>query len=158
MSSVSTVQTQPSSDMKFITDLIGMVSGKLEDAAQSDVVVGQLIDLGDVKIVPLSRLSVGMAVAGAEGEADVATQTSRSRKHRKRGHGRGKGGISGMGAKVRPVGLAIFTDDGVEVLPIANRKGILDKIFDKIPAVIEMVERATGTHAESADAIAAPAS
>jgi uncharacterized spore protein YtfJ len=38
------------------------------------------------------------------------------------------------------VGVAIFSDDGVEVVPIADKKGLLDKLFDKVPELIEKVQ------------------
>ena len=126
--------------MDDIIELLTLVSGQLTDAAQSDVVVGEPIDLGAVKIVPLSRLSMGLGLGGGEGEGEVQSY-ARGAKRTKAGRGKGFGGASGVGASVRPVGVAIFSDDGVQVLPIADRKGILDKIFDKIPKVIELVEK-----------------
>lgn len=129
--------------LDFIIELVGLVSGKLEEAARTDVVVGQPIALGAVTIVPLSRLSVGLGVAGGAGEGEASPRGFGKNKF-SGGRGKGNGGMSGMGAKVRPVGVAIFTEDGVEVLPIGNKLGIIDKIFDKIPKLIEMVEDATG--------------
>jgi len=126
--------------MDSIIELLGLVSGELTGATQSEVVVGQPIDLGKVKIVPLSRLSLGMGLGGGEGEGEVHGKSRKGRTFG--GHGKGFGGGSGAGARVRPVGVAIFTEDGVQVLPIADKKGILDKIFDKIPKVIELVETA----------------
>ncbi|MFN3196943.1 MAG: GerW family sporulation protein [Bradymonadia bacterium] len=137
--------------MDSILDLLNTVAGNLEDASQSDVVVGQAIDLGKVQIVPLSRLSLGLGVGGGEGQGEVHAHGKGRHKHRG-GKGKGRGAATGMGAKIRPVGVAIFTEDGVEVLPIADRKGILDKIFDKIPDVIDMVERVTGKDAPAKDA------
>lgn len=123
--------------MESIIELLGMVASRLTDTAQSEVVVGEPIDLGAVKIVPLSRLSLGMGMAGGEGDGEYQ---SNGKKRTRSGSGKGNGSASAIGARVRPVGVAIFSDDGVQVLPIADRKGILDKIFDKIPRVIELVE------------------
>lgn len=126
--------------MESIIELLGLVSNTLTDAARSEVVVGEPIDLGKVKIVPLSRLSLGLGLGGGEGEGEFQAT---GRKHKVRaGRGKGAGSASGAGAKVRPVGVAIFSDDGVQILPIADKKGILDKIFDKIPKVMELVETA----------------
>lgn len=127
--------------MEMIIELLNMVSNELTEAAQSDVVVGEAIDLGAVKIVPLSRLSLGMGLGAGEGEGEIHTNGGRSRKKARSGRGKGRGGLSGVGAKVRPVGVAIFSEDGVKVLPIADKKGILDKIFDKVPKVMELVEK-----------------
>lgn len=130
--------------MDFLKDLLDLVSGQLEDAVQSDVVVGQPIELGAVTIVPLSRLSVGLGVGGGEAQGEQFQTSKRNRS--KAGKGNGQGGGSGMGARVRPVAVAVFTADGVDVLPIADKKGILDKITDKIPKLIDMVEKALERH------------
>jgi len=125
--------------MQFLIDLIDMVAGRLEEAAQSDVVVGEPIAIGGITIVPLSRLSVGFGGGGGEGEGDVPNHHHRRGRG---GRGKGTGQGAGMGARVRPVGVAIFSEDGVEVMPIADKKGLLDKIFDKVPDVIELVKKA----------------
>ncbi len=127
--------------MQFLIELMELVAGKLENVTQSDVVVGEPIALGGLTLVPLSRLSVGLGGGGGEGEGETPEPPSK-RRGRRRGRGKGTGAGAGMGARVRPVGVAIFSDDGVEVLPIADKKGILDKIFDKVPEVIDMVKAA----------------
>lgn len=126
--------------MESIIELLELLSSRLTESAHSEVVVGEAIDLGNVKIVPLSRLSLGMGLGGGEGEGE--TNAVMAKKRGRAGRGKGFGAGAGAGAKVRPVGVAIFTEDGVQVLPIADKKGILDKIFDKIPKVIELVESA----------------
>jgi uncharacterized spore protein YtfJ len=127
--------------MENLIALIELVSGRLEEAAQSDVVVGDPIVLGGVTLVPLSRLNVGFAGAGGTGEGDVPNGGGPGKRHGgKGGRGRGTGQGVGMGARVRPVGVAIFSDDGVEVVPIADKKGLLDKLFDKVPELIEKVQ------------------
>jgi uncharacterized spore protein YtfJ len=45
---------------------------------------------------------------------------------------------NGGGAKARPVGVIVFTDEGVKVEKIPDRSGPLDKIFEKIPDLIDM--------------------
>lgn len=129
--------------MKPVIDLIHLISGQLEEAAQSDVVVGQPIELGAITLVPLSRLSVGLGLGGGEGDGEVHSGGRR----RRRSKGRGLGAGAGMGAKVRPVAVAIFSESGVEVLPIADRKGTLDRIFDKIPEIIDLLDRDRGGEA-----------
>lgn len=127
--------------MENLIALIELVAARLEDAAQSDVVVGEPIALGGVTLVPLSRLNVGFAGGGGTGEGDVPSGSGPGKRHGgKGGRGKGTGQGAGMGARVRPVGIAIFSDDGVEVVPIADKKGLLDKLFDKVPELIEKVQ------------------
>lgn len=113
-------------------DLIGLVSDKLGAIAQSDVVIGDPIELGEITIMTLSRVSIGFGGGGGTGEAEPPRK-----KGRRRPGGRGTGSGGGGGGKVRPVGVIIFGPDGVEVQPIADKKGLLDKLFDKVPALVE---------------------
>lgn len=120
--------------MEAVQDLISLVSDKIGDIAKSDVVLGDPIELGAVTIVPLSRVSVGFGGAGGTAEAEPPRK-----KNRRHPRGRGTGAGGGGGGKVRPVGVIIFGPDGVEVQPIADKKGLLDKLFDKVPALVERI-------------------
>ncbi len=131
--------------MQHIKELLELITGKIEHVAQSDAVVGQPIELGEVTVVPLSRISLGFGAGGGEGEGKgFGPHGGPGPKHKKDApYGKGHGGGTGGGAKVRPVGVAVFTAEGVEVFPITDRKGIVDKIFDKVPQLVEMVKDAT---------------
>lgn len=118
--------------MEAIHDLIGLVSDKIGDVAKSDVVIGDPIELGAVTVVPLSRVSVGFGAGGGSGEAEPPRK-----KGRRHPRGRGTGGGGGGGGKVRPVGVIIFGPDGISVEPIPDKQGLLDKLFDKVPALVE---------------------
>jgi uncharacterized spore protein YtfJ len=123
--------------MQSIIDLIALVAGKLEETANSNVVVGEPIVIGGVTLVPLSRLTVGLGGGGGEGEGDAPEM-----KRHKGGRGKGAGQLAGIGARVRPVAVAIFSENDVEVLPIADKKGFFDKIMEKVPDVIDLVKKA----------------
>jgi uncharacterized spore protein YtfJ len=127
-------------NMTTITELIEDMAATLADTANSDVVVGQAVELGSAKIIPLSKVS--LAFGGAGGEGDQAFGHCRG-KTEKSSHGCGKGTGSGAGggARVRPVGVIIFTDEGVKVERIPDKSGPLDKIFEKIPELIDMAHK-----------------
>jgi uncharacterized spore protein YtfJ len=110
------------------------VGERLAETAQSDVVVGTPIELGGVTVVPLSRVSLGLGAGGGTGEGNGAQRG----KH----PGSGTGGGSGGGAKVRPVAVAVFTAEGVEILQIPERKGRLDKLLDQLPPLVEKLSAA----------------
>jgi uncharacterized spore protein YtfJ len=63
---------------------------------------------------------------GGTGEGDANHHRSR--------RGKGTGGASAGGGKVRPV--AVFSDQGVEVLPIDDRQSSLEKLMEKIPDLV----------------------
>ena len=124
--------------MQHVKDLVELVSGKLSETAQSDLVVGQPIEAGEVTIVPLSAVSLGFGGGGGEGEGEPPHEHGPAKLKKKCVKGKGLGGGTGGGAKVRPVAVAVFTKDRVEIIPIGEKKGLLDKLFDRIPELIEM--------------------
>lgn len=124
--------------MENMSELLEEMVSTLSDTANSEVVVGQAIELGSARIIPLSRVSTGFG--GAAGEGDQGPGRCQSRKE-KNHHGKGTGSGAGAGAKVRPVGVIIFTDEGVRVEKIPDKSGPLQKIFEKIPDLIEMAHK-----------------
>ena len=123
--------------MEQVQEIIQQVSGTLTDIAQSDVVVSEPIQLGNITLVAISRVRVGFVGAGGEGEGD----RPRLRKNDPEGSGTGKGVGSGGAAVVRPVAVVVFGEDGVSVLPIGERESKLEKLVDQIPALIERFQK-----------------
>ena len=116
--------------MQQVEQIIGQVTATLSDVASSDVVVGAPLEIGSVTAVPISRVMTGFVGAGGEGGGqDKETKGLRA--------GNGGGGGSGGGAVVRPVAVIVFTKNGVEVLPVAEKQGKLEKLLDQLPALIE---------------------
>jgi len=128
--------------MQHVNELMELLTSKLEMVSSSDAVVGEPIELGGVTIVPLTRISLGFGAGGGEGEGTGIGPHGGgpASKRKATGKGKGVGGASGGGAKARPVGVAVFSDAGVEIFPIADKKGMLDKIFDKLPEVMELAK------------------
>ena len=125
--------------MNNFSELIDDISSVLSETANSEVVVGQPVALGAVHIVPLSRVSIGFGGGGGEGDQHV--DPNRDAKKGKGFSGKGKGIGVGGGAKVRPVGVIIFSDDGVSVEKIPEKSGKLDKLFEKIPDFIDKMKK-----------------
>jgi len=123
-----------------VQQIIEQVTNSLGDVAQSDVVVGAPLEVGGVTLVPISRVSAGFGGAGGEGEGDMPS----SGKKKVEGTGAGRGGGSAGGAVVRPVAVAVFGADGVEILPIAEKQGKLAKLLDQIPDLIERFKESHG--------------
>ncbi len=121
--------------MTNISEFIEEVTQSLSDAANSEVVVGQTIELGPAKIIPLCRISIGFGGGGGEGEGDCHSQS------RKDCHANGKGSGAGGAAKVRPVAAIVFTEEEVRVERIPDKSGPLDKIFEKIPDLIDLAQK-----------------
>lgn len=126
--------------MENISGLLQEMVNNLSDTANSEVVVGQTVELGLAKIIPLSKVSVGFG--GAGGEGDQHCGHGRGKKEKSSGcNGKGSGSGAGGGAKIRPVGVIVFTDEGISVERIPQKSGPLERIFDKIPDLIELAQK-----------------
>jgi uncharacterized spore protein YtfJ len=124
--------------MEHVIELMEEMLSTLSDTVRSEVVFGKEIDLGPAKIVPLSRVSIGFGGGGGEGDQRFSHHRDKKERHPA---GKGTGGAGGGGAKVRPVGVIIFTEDGVKVEGIPDRTGLCDKIIERIPDIIEMAKK-----------------
>lgn len=124
--------------MEHVIELMDEMVGTLSDTIKSEVVFGKAVDLGTVKVVPLSRISIGFG--GGGGEGDQRFGHHRETKN-KRPVGKGSGGGGGGSAKVRPVGVLVFTEDGVSVEGIPDKAGLYDKIFNRIPDLIDLAKK-----------------
>ncbi len=117
--------------MEQVQEIIGQVTHTLGDLASSDVVVGKPLEVGPVTVVAVSRVMAGFGGGGGEGS---------SKDKEKKGPaemGTGIGGASGGGAVVRAVAAVVFTKTGVDVLPIAEKQGKLEKLLDQLPTFME---------------------
>jgi uncharacterized spore protein YtfJ len=127
--------------MLAIDEILSQVGGALREVATSDTVVGTPLKLGEVTLVPVSRVSLGLGGGGGEGEGTDPHHHGRSRSGQS---GKGMGLGSGGGAKVVPVAIVAFTPKGVEVLAVPAKPCWLDKLADKIPDWIEKAAEAKG--------------
>lgn len=127
--------------MESIDHMVGAVLSHLSESATSRAVAGEPIKVGDVTLVVLSTLSVGMGAGGGEGEGDGGARGEGARKGANAGPGSGVGEGAGGAARVRPAAVIAFTPNGVEVLTIPANPGPIDRMVEKVPEVVDMVER-----------------
>ncbi len=122
--------------MDSIDNMVGNVVSHLSDAATSGAIAGEPIQLGDVTLVVLSQLSVGMGAAGGEGAGGPA---------RKGSPGGGSGEGAGGAVKVRPAAVIAFTPDGVDVLTVPGVPQPFDKLVERVPDMVDVVEKVRAT-------------
>lgn len=120
--------------MESIDRMVNSVVEHLGGTVNSRTVAGEPVKIGDVTFVVLSMLSIGMGAGGGEGSAEVPKTKATP------GGGTGEGAVGA--AKVRPAAVIAFTADGVEILPIPAQPGVIDKVVERVPDVVEMVEKA----------------
>ncbi|MCL2100636.1 MAG: hypothetical protein FWH22_02845 [Fibromonadales bacterium] len=92
---------------------------KLKTIAQIETVIGEPIQSGESTVVPVSRISVGMGMAGHTGKGDTAS--------------------SGGGLRIDPVAFLVLKGDDVKVLPIEKAQSAFSKLADLTPDVINLL-------------------
>lgn len=125
--------------MQSFQDMLSSIVEHVSDVANSKAVTGEPIQLGDTQVVVLSMLSGGMGAGGGSGHGETVNGRSR-RKAQSPADGSGEG--AGGAVKVRPAAVIAFTPLGVKVLPIPGEPGMIDKMVDRVPQVVDMVEQA----------------
>ena len=116
-------------------DILGAILEKLRHLASTETVVGTPVTVGNLTILPVIKITVGFAAAGAEGSGgkeDVKKTTAT-----------GTGGGGGGGANVTPVGFIVHDGTDIRYIPAAG-KGGLENVIEAIPDLIEKVRAMTG--------------
>jgi len=119
--------------------LVGALVGHLGKAASSGTVAGEPMQVGEVTLVVLSMSSLGLGAGGGEGGADAKAGVRAARP----GEGTGEG--AGGGVKIRPVAVVVFSAVGVEVLQVPTTPDLFDKMAERMPHFVELVEKARQT-------------
>ena len=111
-----------------LNDLMSVAADKLR--ALADSVVGEPIHAGDVTLIPVSRLSFGIASGGTE----------YSTKKQAPGEDNAFGGGSGASGKVDPVAFLIVRGDSVKLLPVLPPPATtLDRVIESMPEVVDKI-------------------
>lgn len=95
---------------------------KLDNFLKTETVVGETIEVGEVKLIPIITASFGLG--GGIGEEDKSG-----------------GGGGGVGCKISPDAILVIRGSEVEMMPVKN-KGSLDKLIEQVPSLIEKIEQA----------------
>ena len=109
-----------------LTDLIDTSLEKIKQFAESETVVGSPITVGEITIVPVSKISMGFASGGIDynGKKEPVSKATNF------------GGGGGTGVNVSPVAFLVIHSDGrVEVLPIVNYSN------DSVEKITSLIER-----------------
>jgi len=104
---------------------------KLRSVAKTETVIGEPIHSGESTVVPVSRISVGMGMAGHTGKGDIAS--------------------SGGGLRIDPVAFLVLKGDDIKILPVEKAQSALSKIADITPDVVAFVLKNISKKTKSSD-------
>ena len=111
---------------KNVSEVLNASLARIRDMADANMVVGQAIPVGDTTIIPVSKITVGLASGGA----DFAAKTD--------GVDGSFGGGIGCGVSLTPVAFIIMQGERVRVVPVDEpAKTSTERLIEQLPGLID---------------------
>ncbi len=105
-----------------IQSIIDVTTDKLRAMVDADVITGTPIEVGNLTLIPVSRVSFGLATGGSDFPSK---------------NGQLFGGGGGAGVTVVPIAFMVVNGDSVKMMPIYNELSSLEKAVTMAPEIIE---------------------
>ena len=113
-----------------ISELMRATMEQIRAVADANTIIGAPIQAEGVTLIPVSRLSLG--VAGGDTEFSTKKQAP--------GGDNGFGGGSGASAKLEPVAFLVVRGESVKLLPVAPPPATtVDRVIETVPEVVDKV-------------------
>ncbi|MFO7969926.1 MAG: spore germination protein GerW family protein [Candidatus Izemoplasmatales bacterium] len=110
--------------MKGTEKILETMYSKLDSFLKTETVVGEAIEIDDIKIIPIITASFGL---GGGFGADSSDQS--------------EGGGGGLGCKIEPDAMLVIKDGKVEMIPVKKKSASLEKLIEKVPDLITKLEK-----------------
>ena len=113
-----------------IGEVLGVTIEKIKQMVDTDVIIGKAINVDDVTIIPVSKVSVGFASGGSDFS-----------KKKPDAQGSNFGGGAGAGINVTPVVFLVVQNGNVRILSVDSAPvTTFDRVLDMLPGTIDKVE------------------
>ncbi len=99
---------------------------KLRTMVDADTIIGTPIVVGSVTLIPVSRVSFGLATGGSDFPSKTNQQLF--------------GGGGGAGVTVNPVAFICINGGNVHMMPIYSEMNTLDKAINMAPELIDKIK------------------
>lgn len=106
-----------------IDDLVKNVLSQMQQIVKTETVVGDPIQVQDVSLIPVSRVSFGFGAAGGQ-----------SKKEDQNGEG------TGGGLLIEPIAFIVIREDKVDLMMLKEESSGMGKVIDLIPQVVDKVK------------------
>lgn len=103
--------------MSSVNESIRMAFSKVEEYISTKTVVGEAVHIGDVILIPLVDVMVGMAtgLSAKASESDI--------------------GGGGMGAKMTPSAVVVIVNGTVQLVNVKSQES-MGKLIDMVPGIL----------------------
>lgn len=106
-----------------IKGILDTTMEKLRGMVDAEVITGNPIEVGNITLIPVSRVSFGLATGGSDFPSKTGAELF--------------GGGGGAGVTVVPVAFIVISGDNVKMMPIYNDLTTVEKAISMTPEIIE---------------------
>lgn len=106
-----------------IKGILDTTMEKLRGMVDAEVITGNPIEVGNITLIPVSRVSFGLATGGSDFPSKAGAELF--------------GGGGGAGVTVAPVAFIVISGDNVKMMPIYNELTTVEKAISMTPEIIE---------------------
>ncbi len=109
-----------------IKGIMDVTMDKLRAMVDADTIIGSPITVGEVTLLPVSKVSFGLATGGSDFPSKNQSELF--------------GGGGGAGVTINPVAFIAVSGQNVRMMPVYNELSAVDKAINMAPDVIERVK------------------
>ena len=106
-----------------IKNIMDSTMNNLHAMVDADTIVGSPITVGDITLIPVSKVAFGLATGGS----DFCWENQQGL----------FGGGGGAGVTITPIAFMAITGSTVKMLPIYNEVTSIEKAIDMAPEILE---------------------
>lgn len=96
---------------------------KLKGMVDADIITGTPIEVGDITMIPVSKVAFGLATGGSDFPTKSGSQVF--------------GGGGGAGVTVSPIAFIVISNGNVKMLPVYNELTTVEKAISMAPEIID---------------------
>ncbi len=109
-----------------ISNIMQVTMEKIRSVVDSETIVGDPITVNDMTIIPVSKLTFGVASGGSDFPS-------------KKTEGAFFGGGSGIGAAVQPVAFLVIKGNEVKMLNVGEETTPVERVITSMPETVEKI-------------------
>ena len=114
-----------------VETLIEKVMGELHRIVQTETVVGEPVQAGNVTLIPVSKISFGFGAGGQEGKGQSGT---------------------GGGATVEPIAFVVIDAEGqVQIMNLKDKEASLGQLVGLVPDALAKIRKFMGKKKKDGD-------
>ena len=113
-----------------IKNIMDTTLENLKGMVNADIITGSPIVVGDITLIPVSKVAYGLATGGSDFPSKSGAQLF--------------GGGGGAGVTISPIAFIAVNGDSVKMLPVYNELTTVEKAITMAPEIIDKAKELFG--------------